>query len=104
MAKRRGDKAGWYNYTVTGIFEKTPPNRTPTQFIVNGHASEQWCVNGKKEARSGKSSVLIPTNIEKSSNFFDKIPLGSKVKFRESSTRNGRLYKHNFSIEVLEEK
>lgn len=104
MATKSKNDSGWYVYTVTGIFEKTPPNQTPTQFLVKGQSTEQWCINGKKEARKGKGSVLIPTNIEKSSNFFDKIPLGSRVKFREASTRNGKLYKHSFSIEVLEER
>ena len=101
MKKAKND-SGWYNYTATGTLEKTEPNRTPTQFVVIGRVNEKWSINGKTEGRKGKSSVLIPEIIEKSTNFLGKIPLGTKVRFRESSHRNEKFFSHSFSIEIIE--
>lgn len=96
MAKKTEQKA-------IGVLEKTEPNRTPTQFVVNGRVNEKWSTNGKVETRKGKS-CLIPEKIEKSTNFLDKIPLGTRVIFTESAHRSGKLYKHSFSIKVVEQK
>ncbi|HEY4507178.1 MAG TPA: hypothetical protein VJH71_03435 [Candidatus Paceibacterota bacterium] len=103
MAKRKDAIDGWYTYTATGVLEKTEPNRTPTQFVVNGVVNEKWSTHGKVETRKGKS-CLIPEKIEKSSNFLDKIPLGTKIIFTESAHRSGKRYKHSFSIKVVEGK
>lgn len=103
MSNQKRDKTAWYDYTVTGTLEKTEPNRRPTQFLVRGKYIEKSDAD-TAVSRRGNTSVLIPKNIEDQSNFLQTVPLGTKVRFRESARRNNKLYTHSFSIEVVEGK
>ncbi len=92
-----------FKYTVKGKLGKTPPNQTPTQFVVVGESTEECRENGKitVDRQNVRGEVLFPHNIE-NSGFLENIPLGSDIVFEESGIRvSGKKFVRSFSVEVL---
>ena len=94
---------GWYDYEVTGTLGKTE-NQVPVMFTVSGRYNEKWSTSGPVASRKGIGTMLIPTEIEKQLHSLGEIPLGTKVRFRDSAWRWGLSYSRSFSLTVIEGK
>ncbi len=104
MPKKRKQRINVsFKCTARGKLGTTPPNQTPTQFIIDGESTEECEKNGKVtvDRRNVKGGVIVPQEIE-STGFLDDVPLGSIIVFEESGTRvSGKKFFRSFSVEVF---
>lgn len=105
MSKRKRVKKGYFYYKVMGVLSKTPPNVSPTSFVINGSCYEEWLIGNmkKKIVKKGKAcGTIIPEDHLGLKKFLEKLPLGTKVIFEELAKRDGdKLFSRSFSIKTL---
>ncbi len=88
-------------YTVTGVLAKTPADRKPEQFLVNGRIKERWSINGRSQSRNSKGEILVPLALQDLNRFLEKVPLGTKVIFEESDkVIGGQLFTRTYSVKT----